>query len=420
MEGKLKKNLLLFFIISQFLILNGQTITGKLVDHEGNGLSDLQLKLYVSPKTYDARSNTDGSFTFLNITGVEKNDLLPAGYSVSENYPNPFNPKTRIEITVPIGSHIKLDVFNILGQQVLKEIGKFIDAGISYVDLELSGLPNGTYLVRINVDERYSVIKKIMLIYGSQHLSLASEGRKSYLQKINTTIEDYSTLNTRIDSLIVKSPIIGEKVFKSLPSIDGNTLDLGNLIIERFCPGIPSISYAGKTYNTIQISSQCWLKENLDVGIMIPAIKNASNNTQIEKYCFNNDPGNCTTYGGLYQWDEAMAYISTAGSKGICPDGWHVPTFQEFVTLESTVDYKGNTLKKWGSEGGNTSGFSALLAGNRSDDTQFFKVGTYFWASTFLSADNAYVLTLYDDNRDEVSIFNTTKKHGFSIRCIKD
>lgn len=67
------------------------------------------------------------------------------------------------------------------------------------------------------------------------------------------------------------------------------------------CPGTPTVSYGGKTYNTVQIDSQCWLKENLDVGTRIDGDHNATNNSVIEKYCYDNDTANCTTYGGLYQ-----------------------------------------------------------------------------------------------------------------------
>jgi uncharacterized protein (TIGR02145 family) len=74
------------------------------------------------------------------------------------------------------------------------------------------------------------------------------------------------------------------------------------------CPGTPTVEYAGKTYNTVQIGSQCWLKENLDVGTMIPGSLEQKNNGTIEKYCYNDSIENCTTYGGLYQWAEAMEY----------------------------------------------------------------------------------------------------------------
>jgi len=89
-------------------------------------------------------------------------------------------------------------------------------------------------------------------------------------------------------------------------------------------PCIASFNYEGKTYTTIQIGTQCWLKENLDVGTRIDGSLNQTNNSPtniIEKYCYGDDPNNCTTYGGLYQWGEAMQYATTEGARGICPEG---------------------------------------------------------------------------------------------------
>src|ERR1035437_2197706 len=105
------------------------------------------------------------------------------------------------------------------------------------------------------------------------------------------------------------------------------------------CSGIPTVDYAGKTYNTVSIGDQCWLKENLDVGTMINGIDTSKNNGIIEKYCYNNDTTNCTTYGALYQWDEAMQYVTTSGAQGICPTGWHIPDSAEFTAL-STIFLK--------------------------------------------------------------------------------
>ncbi len=69
----------------------------------------------------------------------------------------------------------------------------------------------------------------------------------------------------------------------------------------------------GQTYTTVQIGDQCWMAENLNIGEMINSGSNMTNNGVIEKYCFSNDPANCETYGGLYQWNEMMEYSTTAG-----------------------------------------------------------------------------------------------------------
>ncbi|MHB1686561.1 MAG: FISUMP domain-containing protein [Ignavibacteriaceae bacterium] len=191
------------------------------------------------------------------------------------------------------------------------------------------------------------------------------------------------------------------------------------------CPGIPTITYAGKVYNTVQIGSQCWLRENLDVGTMIYILSNQTNNSKIEKYCYNNNPANCDAYGGLYQWDEAMQYVNTEKAQGICPSGWHIPTLSEVDTLKAAIYYNGNALKDVNQGSGigtgtNTSGFSALLAGYGSNGN-FSSLGdnTSFWGSTQYDATTALglYLTNYDGNI-AFSYFN--KVSGFSVRCLKN
>ena len=75
------------------------------------------------------------------------------------------------------------------------------------------------------------------------------------------------------------------------------------------------------------------MAENLNVGTRISGSSNQTNNSIIEKYCYDDLEANCNTYGGLYQWDEAMQYSATEGVKGICPTGWHLPTDAEWTTL---------------------------------------------------------------------------------------
>ena len=116
------------------------------------------------------------------------------------------------------------------------------------------------------------------------------------------------------------------------------------------CIGTPTVDYEGQIYNTVQIYSQCWLKENLNVGTMINAPEMQTNNNIIEKYCMANYEDNCNIVGGLYYWDEMMQYVSVTGAQGICPDGWHIPSDVDWKVLEGAVDseYKiGNAT--WGS-----------------------------------------------------------------------
>jgi len=185
-------------------------------------------------------------------------------------------------------------------------------------------------------------------------------------------------------------------------------------------------NYAGKTYHSIKIGTQVWMQENLDVGTMIQGSANPSDNGKIEKYCYDNDPSNCTTYGGLYQWNEAMQYVTTAGTQGICPTGWHIPTKAEFETLKVSVGNDGNKLKGEGQGTGsgvgtNTSGFSALLAGYRYNNGTFSSLGytTYFWSSTESYAAGAYGINLWYDGSG-IGVDYNVKGNGFSVRCLED
>ena len=192
------------------------------------------------------------------------------------------------------------------------------------------------------------------------------------------------------------------------------------------CAGTSTVPYAGKTYNTLQIGTQCWLKENLDVGTRINGSSTQTDNGTIEKYCYNDDTTYCNTYGGLYQWNEAMQYSTTAGTRGICPPGWHIPTLAELQTLSTTVGGDGNALKAvgqgtGGGAGTNTSGFSALLAGYRYNYGYFDNLGltTYFWSSTEYNATDAHYLFLVDFN-GLTYLTNYYKAYGFSVRCLED
>jgi len=396
-------------------------VIGKLVDENEVELSSIQLQLYVTPNVYNATSGIDGSFTFNNVTAVE-DELMPVGYSVSNNYPNPFNPTTRFVITIPVGGIVKVEVFNLLGQSVTDIIEKAFNAGTNYIDIELNSLPDGFYISRITIDDKYTVVKKMMLIYGSQHLTTSIGPINTRLNKFNNTC-----LETNIDSLVATSSIIGRKTFTNLPSIISDTLNLGNLTIERFCTGCPTVLYEGKSYHTVQIGNQCWLKENLDVGSMVSGGQNQTDNGVIEKYCYNNDPNNCYTYGGLYQWNEAMQYVTTQGTQGICPPCWHIPTLIEFQTLSMSVAGDGNGLKTvgqgtGGGAGTNTSGFSALMEGSRNYNGYFNSLDydAYFWSSTIYNVNYAKYLYLYNNNGNIGLEFWYYDEGGFCVRCVKD
>jgi len=203
------------------------------------------------------------------------------------------------------------------------------------------------------------------------------------------------------------------------------------------CPGTPTVVYGGQSYNTVQMGTQCWLKENLNIGAKIPDTQEQSNNGTIEKYCYNNDESNCVIYGGLYQWNEMMQYVTTPGVKGICPTGWHVPTDAEWTTLTTFLggsSVAGGKMKSTGTiEAGtglwyypnsgatNESGFTAFPAGYRMLIWGFCYIGDYgyWWSSSRRNTPYAYFRTL-SRTYIEASRGWGDENLGYSMRCVRD
>jgi len=183
-----------------------------------------------------------------------------------------------------------------------------------------------------------------------------------------------------------------------------------------------------KSYPTVNIGSQCWLAKNLNVGTQIDGTIEQANNVTIEKYCYENNEENCSSNGGLYQWAEAMNH-NISNSQGICPEGWHIPSDNEWKTLEL---YLGMAVEQVESEGwrgtnegakilnGGESGFNGLLSGFRRTTGAFddFNRHGYFWSSSS-KPPHSYCRGLMDCYSTIIRAYNTPTE-GYSIRCLKD
>ena len=82
-----------------------------------------------------------------------KDNNLPSSFSLAQNYPNPFNPVTTIEYSIPQGSHVKLEVFNILGQSVVTLVDGHQSPGTYTVDFDAFNQPSGIYFYRLTHSE---------------------------------------------------------------------------------------------------------------------------------------------------------------------------------------------------------------------------------------------------------------------------
>src|SRR5680860_11852 len=179
--------------------------------------------------------------------------------------------------------------------------------------------------------------------------------------------------------------------------------------------------------NWLAIGAQAWAKANLNVGTMISGATNQTNNAVLEKYCYANTASNCTTYGGLYQWDEAMQYVTTQGAQGICPTGSHIPSDNDFKILEMQLGMSQAQADSTGWRGtdqgtklkpGGSSGLNFLLGGYRLAAGTFgdLTVDAYAWPSSE-SGTNALFRVLYSGN---VTVGRSViaKTTGFPVRCL--
>jgi uncharacterized protein (TIGR02145 family) len=191
--------------------------------------------------------------------------------------------------------------------------------------------------------------------------------------------------------------------------------------------GEPLKDIDGNTYTTVQIGIQQWMVENLRVT-------HTPDGDTIVSYCYDDDTSYARTFGRLYTWDVAMNGSVDESAQGICPDGYHIPSDDEWKKLEihlGMTQSEADMENTWRGKGvgtklgpGGTSGYEALYAGRLSPDGYytFLNDYEYIWTSTENSKDTNYAwrrcLSKY---ADDVGRWNTfPKTWAFSVRCIKN
>ncbi|MCC5926345.1 MAG: carbohydrate binding domain-containing protein [Bacteroidetes bacterium] len=102
------------------------------------------------------------------VTGGESTNLedganVPAEYSLSQNFPNPFNPTTRIQFELPESGQVKLEVFNMMGQRVATLVNETRSAGSHSVTFDASALSSGMYLYRLQAGNTVLMNKMTLL-----------------------------------------------------------------------------------------------------------------------------------------------------------------------------------------------------------------------------------------------------------------
>ncbi|MCQ2101990.1 MAG: hypothetical protein MJY98_02035 [Fibrobacter sp.] len=213
----------------------------------------------------------------------------------------------------------------------------------------------------------------------------------------------------------------------------------------------------GQVYKTVKIGVQTWMAENLNYDYNVGSAKS---------FCYDNKSKNCDKYGRLYLWPAAMdsaGLFSKTGQgcgakavddneyrsscdvngvvQGVCPDGWHLPSVEEYAYLLYSVaqyydkdHFAGRVLeakKGWPShykQGTDNLGFAALPAGLAKSDglsresMEFSSIGSFagFWTAAY---GNYLWLDVRHEELDyaisEIGRYKSLNE-GFSVRCVSN
>jgi uncharacterized protein (TIGR02145 family) len=206
-------------------------------------------------------------------------------------------------------------------------------------------------------------------------------------------------------------------------------------------------------YASVTIGNQTWMAQNLNFGEPLPGLLpsfDPPDPAKVEKYCINDEVSECEKSGGLYTWAEALALPSgctltlcaaqlLAQHRGICPEGWHIPSRADWYELvyhlagtlgvalrdeHDAWERAGIMLRAtegWSGAVGGTdvSGFSAAPTGSRHQSGGFSFVAE---TVNFQSADEGgadYALGAWFAKTS--TLYGTHHKaDAHSVRCVKD
>lgn len=205
-------------------------------------------------------------------------------------------------------------------------------------------------------------------------------------------------------------------------------------------PGEVLVDIESNHYQTIKIGEQIWMAENLrtatyrdGTAIVCPGADNDAWERNLEgAYSLHdNRPENNLTYGLLYNW------AAVINPRSLSPEGWHIPTDEEWQTLVDYVggdDLAGGALKseavepaphpRWdkpNTGATNISGFSGLPGGLRRSNGTFREIGPYaaWWSATDGGPEDAWHRSIFYSDT-QVYHFIYGKGSGMSVRCVRD
>jgi uncharacterized protein (TIGR02145 family) len=435
------KKLILLFIILPGIIFCQNTMTFTFTGVDDSSYFQLDsIRIKNLTQAEDTLLIYPDTVLIFNYVGMNENPLPFYDFRVLQNFPNPVEDWTVISFYIPDKDEVEMKVTDIRGRNLIT-LEKMLDKGQHFFRF----IPSGERIYLFTAYWRGSsrTIKVLNIGSGSGRDCLLeySGSEKIHLpQKSNSATQEFPF--SPGDELMLIG--YGDGLGSGFRDVPGASQDYTFQFATNIpCPNMDSLFYEGQWYHTIQIFSQCWMKENLNAGIMINHSQNQTDNEIMEKYCLGDYSSYCDIYGGLYFWDEMMKYAYENNAKGICPEGWHIPGDVDWQILEGAVDsvYEiganawkysgwrgteaGGNLKEKGTahwtppNAGATDnfGFRALPAGYFvQNDFWGIEYKTYFWSS---HPTQKYYRNM-DWNQAKINRNAGSDDAALSVRCIRN
>ena len=427
------KNLLLLLALFSPLCLNGQTY---LISFTGTGLTNVKVENLSSGITVNVPA---GDVLRLSLT-TGLNDINSQEQSYIKVYPNPVKENLTFELLPPAAGDAIISVTDISGREIIS-YREYLDN--SRQTFLISGIQEGFHIINAR-GKGYQ--------YSSKFISAGSSPGKPLISRISDNKsgenEPSKMKESKGTSAYVDMNFHSGEILKYTATSGNN-----KTIMTGSPTGNTSVSFSfteckdgdNNYYPVVKINNQIWMAENLKTTKYKNGTTPIPNVTDSEQWRFLETPAYCL-------WDNNAAYKDvygalynafTVNTGNLCPTGWHVPSWDEWKTLEVSIGVtpdqaniegwtsttEGNELKETGTshwaepnlDATNEWGFTALPAGYRTsagvpEGLQGYAV---WWSNTpYSTVENRSLLLVSSYGYIFNYCFNN--RGGLSVRCLKD
>lgn len=389
---------------------------------------------------------------FLQVSNIDNFKISNDNFSLSQNYPNPFQEITKIDINVSEENYFLLVLFDISGK-ILASYDKNLEKGLHR--FEITGQNSGVYFLTVK-SQNYSKTIKLIQTKNSSNANPNIHHAGSGFTK-SFALKNLNEQNPFRFSSGEELSIIGyynDHTFKINDSPTESTiynLDFAHPV----CPSELTDYRDGVIYKAIILNCQCWMAENLRFLPEVSGVSEGSS-TKDHYYVYGYNGTNLSiattrenfaTFGVLYNWNAAMQGLvqSQGNVQGVCPDGWRLPNDEDWKNFEMSLGmseqetnntgYRGTnegsklagTLNLWfagyvtANEAFGSSGFNAVPGGGRhfTNTFDYLKASAIYWTSTKNGDNNAWIRSINTHYSSGVHRTTSNIENGFSVRCIK-